>query len=115
MLQFATAVTAMKRVPHVQNWCRSRAWENMRSVWAGLAFGGVTVTVSKCDVCAIFYYPVQNNMFGFTLFILPMMQICMVGGSCHKYHFCCNKHVFVMTKHVFCRGKSMLVATKLLL
>ena len=69
VLQFATAVTAMKRVPRVQNWCRSHAWGNMRSVrahWAGLVFGGVTVTVSKCGGCAIVYYRVQTNMFDFT-------------------------------------------------
>ena len=38
----------------------------------------------------------------------------IIGGSCHKYHFCRDKYVFVATKHVFCRDKSMLVATKLL-
>ena len=44
----------------------------------------------------------------------------IIGGSCHKYHFCRDKsfvvcrekHVFVKTKHVFCRDKSMLVTTK---
>ena len=30
---------------------------------------------------------------------------CIMGGSCHKYHFCRDKHVFVTTKHVFCRDK----------
>ena len=60
---------------------------------------------------------------------------CIIGGHCHKYHFCCNKtclllkqkyacheayfcrdkHMFVATKHVFWRDKSMLVMTKLLL
>ena len=53
---------------------------------------------------------------------------CIIGGNCHKYlllfsrqKFCRDKHVFVVTKqlfvvtkHVFCRGKSMLVAAKLL-
>ena len=45
----------------------------------------------------------------------------IIGGSCHKYHFChdkcvChNKHMFVMTKSLFCHDKSMLVVTKLLL
>jgi len=45
----------------------------------------------------------------------------IIGGSCHKYHFCrdksfvaTNKHVFVATKHVFCREKSLHAATKLL-
>ena len=38
----------------------------------------------------------------------------IIGGSCHKYHFCRDKYVFAATKHVFCRDKSMLVATKLL-
>ena len=30
----------------------------------------------------------------------------IIGGSCHKCHFCCNKHVFVITKHIFCRNKT---------
>ena len=38
----------------------------------------------------------------------------IIGGSCHKYHFCHNKsfvltNTFVVTKHVFCCNKSMLV------
>ena len=37
----------------------------------------------------------------------------LLGGSCHKYHFCHDKHVVVTTKHVFCRDKSMLVVTQL--
>ena len=51
----------------------------------------------------------------------------IIGGSCHKYHFCrdkkkCNdKHVFVVTKHktfvatkiVFCRDNHVFIATKL--
>ena len=37
---------------------------------------------------------------------------CMIGGSCHKWHFCRDgRFVFVATK-LFCRDKSMLVATK---
>ena len=51
----------------------------------------------------------------------------IIGGSCHKHHFCRDKgflsqetrvcrdtHMFVTTKHVFCCDKIMLVATKLL-
>ena len=34
----------------------------------------------------------------------------IIGGSCHKYHFCRDKQVFVKTKHIFCRNKSF-VAT----
>ena len=37
----------------------------------------------------------------------PRLTFCIIGGSCHKYHFCRDKHVS-------CRDKSMLVATKLL-
>ena len=37
----------------------------------------------------------------------PRLTFCIVGVSCHKYHFCRDKHVS-------CRDKSMLVATKLL-
>ena len=39
----------------------------------------------------------------------------IIGGSCHKYHFChykrfcCDKHVFVMTKHIFCHDKTILL------
>ena len=40
------------------------------------------------------------------------MMFCIIGQSCHKYHFCHDKYVFVATKHVFCRNKSMLAATK---
>ena len=36
----------------------------------------------------------------------------IVGGSCHKHHFCRDKLVFVVTKHDFCRDKSMLAARK---
>ena len=46
----------------------------------------------------------QNDRFFLTI----------IGGSCHKYHFCREKHVSVATKHLFCRDKSMLVATNLL-
>ena len=35
----------------------------------------------------------------------------MVGGSCHKYHFCRDK-TFVATEHYLCCDKSMLAATK---
>ena len=40
----------------------------------------------------------------------------IIGGSCHKYHFCCDRS-FVMTKvclsqYNFCHNKSMLAATK---
>ena len=54
--------------------------------------------------------------------VLRRVLSSIIGGSCYKYHFGRgkkknvrrDKHVFVTTKHVFCRGKSMLVATKLL-
>ena len=42
----------------------------------------------------------------------------IVGGRCHKYHFCRDKHSFVATNIVlsrqayFCRGKHVFVATK---
>ena len=41
----------------------------------------------------------------------PFLSDTIIGGSCHKYHFCHDKG-FVATNHVFCRDKSMLVATK---
>ena len=41
--------------------------------------------------------------------------VTIIGGSCHKYHFCCNKSFVMTTKHVFCCNKSMLAVTKLLL
>ena len=40
----------------------------------------------------------------------------IIGGTCHKYHFCRHKHmfvakhVFVATKHVFCRDKTRLLS-----
>ena len=43
----------------------------------------------------------------------------IIGGSCHKYHFCRGKHTFVATNTClsrqntfFCRDKSMLAVTK---
>ena len=59
----------------------------------------------------------------------------IIGGNCHKYHFCRDKQVFVKTKYVFCdkkyvcrdkhtfgatkdvfcRDKDVFVATKLIL
>ena len=46
----------------------------------------------------------------------------IIGGSCHKYHFCRDRHVFVVTniilsRHKFCRDKHtfMFVATSILL
>ena len=56
--------------------------------------------------------------------------LCIIGGSCQKYHFCCDKHVFVATdksmlaetkvcfvatKDVFYRDKHVFVATKVIL
>ena len=38
----------------------------------------------------------------------------IIGGNCHKYHFCRDKQVFVKTKRVFC-DKNMFVATSILL
>ena len=29
----------------------------------------------------------------------------IIGGSCHKYHFCRNKSFVAKTKHVFCRKR----------
>ena len=55
---------------------------------------------------------------------LSRMHSCIIGGNCHKYHFCHDKthllSMFVMTKHVFvttntilsCRGKHNFVVTK---
>ena len=41
----------------------------------------------------------------------PGLSLPIIGGSCHKYHFCRDKRLFVATKDVFCRDKSKLVAT----
>ena len=43
--------------------------------------------------------------------LLQLKILCIIGRSCHKYHFCHDKS-FVATKHVVCRDKSMLAATK---
>ena len=51
---------------------------------------------------------------------LTTVQVSIIGGSCHKYHFsrdtsfCDNKHVFVMKKQVFCHDKCRLVMINLL-
>ena len=45
--------------------------------------------------------------------LLWCMVFNIIGGSCHKYHFCCDKHMFVVTKHIFCRDKNMLVMTNM--
>ena len=29
---------------------------------------------------------------------MPQRERSMIGGSCHKYHFCRDKYVFVATK-----------------
>ena len=39
----------------------------------------------------------------------------IIGGSCHKYHFCRDKHVFFATKHVFFCFFLFFVATKVCL
>ena len=39
----------------------------------------------------------------------------IIGGSCHKHHFCRDKHGFALTKHAFCRDESMFVTTKVCL
>ena len=59
--------------------------------------------------------------------IVSDICVCIIGGSCRKYHFfttkvlsqqtrvCRDKHVFITTKHVFCRDrdKSIFVALPL--
>ena len=51
-------------------------------------------------------------------YVLTNNHNAIIGGSCHKYHFCRDKYLFcrgkrtfVATKHVFRRDKSILVAT----
>ena len=44
----------------------------------------------------------------------------IIGGSCHKYHFCCDKQLFVVTKHLLswqnnaCCSKTFVTASILL-
>ena len=39
----------------------------------------------------------------------------IIGGSCHKYHFCRDKYVFVMTNTCFSWQNTSFVATKVCL
>ena len=69
------------------------------------------------SVCSftVFSPPPHLNIRPLLALPSPSLQYCtsIIGGRCHKYHFCHNKS-FVMT-NIFCRDKSILVVTKLLL
>ena len=42
------------------------------------------------------------------------LHLCIIGGSCHKYHFCRDKHVFVATNMCLIGQNTSFVATTVL-
>ena len=52
------------------------------------------------------------------VFLATKVCLSIIGGSCHKYHFCRDKGLSpkdCRDKHVFCGDKSMFVATNVFL
>ena len=55
----------------------------------------------------------QNTSFVATKLLSRQNYVCVIGGSCHKYHFCRDK-TRLLSPHNFCRNKHNFVRTKVL-